>query len=57
MHDCMPDSMSKQAVPRYRMSWNGDVWKAIIDIRKNEDLEIFTCVNDQGICIIKKTNN
>ena len=26
VHDCMPDCMSKQAVPRYRMTWNGDVW-------------------------------
>ena len=31
VHDCLPDSMSKQAVPRYRMTWNGDVWKAIVD--------------------------
>ena len=30
VHDCLPDSISKQAVPRYRMSWNGDVWKAIV---------------------------
>jgi hypothetical protein len=53
----MPDSMSKQAVPRYRMSWNGDVWKAIIDLRQNEDLEIYTCEIDQGIGIIKKDKN
>ena len=29
VHDCMPDSLSKQAVPRYRMSWNGDVLSLI----------------------------
>tara|TARA_S200000501_G_scaffold140428_1_gene132769 strand:- start:145 stop:822 length:678 start_codon:yes stop_codon:yes gene_type:complete len=57
VHDCMPDSMSKQAVPRYRMSWNGDVWKAIIDLRQNENLEIYTCEIDQGIGIIKKSKN
>ena len=57
VHDCMPDCMSKQAVPRYRMSWNGDVWKAIIDLRQNEDLEIYTCEIDQGIGIIKKNKN
>ena len=50
----MPDSLSKQAVPRYRMIWNGDVWKAIVDLRQREDLEIFTCEMDQGIGIIKK---
>ena len=57
VHDCMPDNMSKQAVPRYRMIWNGDVWKAIVDLRQKEDLEIFTCAIDQGIGIIKKNKN
>ena len=57
VHDCMPDSLSKQAVPRYRMIWNGDVWKAIVDLRQREDLEIFTCEMDQGIGIIKKETN
>ena len=57
VHDCMPDSLSKQAVPRYRMIWNGDVWKAIVDLRQREDLEIFTCEMDQGIGIIKKEKN
>ena len=57
VHDCMPDSLSKQAVPRYRLIWNGDVWRAIVDLRQREDLEIFTCEMDQGIGIIKKERN
>ena len=57
VHDCMPDCMSKQAVPRYRMTWNGDVWKAIVDLRHNGDLNIYTCEIDQGIGIIKKEKN
>jgi len=57
VHDCMPDSLSKQAVPRYRMIWNGDVWRAIVDLRQREDLEIFTCEMDQGIGLIKKEIN
>ena len=57
IHDCLPDSMAKQAVPRYEMQWNGDVWKAIVDLRQNTDLEIFTCEIDQGIGIIKKNKN
>ena len=52
VHDCMPDCLSKQAVPRYRMIWNGDVWKAIVDLRQREDLEIFTCEMDQGLSLI-----
>ena len=57
VHDCMPDNLSKQAVPRYRMLWNGDVWKAIVDLRQDENLEIFTCEMDQGIGIIQKKKN
>ena len=53
----MPDSLSKQAVPRYRMIWNGDVWKAIVDLRQDKNLEIFTCEMDQGIGVIKKKEN
>ena len=57
VHDCMPDSLGKQAVPRYKMQWNGDVWKAIVDLRQQENLEIYTCEIDQGIAIIKKKKN
>ena len=57
VHDCMPDSMSKQAVPRYRMSWNGDVWKAIVDLRRDKNIEIFTCEIDQGIAVIQNKMN
>jgi hypothetical protein len=57
VHDSLPESMSKQAVPRYRMSWNGNVWKAIVDLRCNKDIEIFTCEMDQGIAIIQKKEN
>ena len=57
VHDCLPSSMSKQAVPRYRMSWNGNVWKAIVDLRCEKNIEIFTCEIDQGIAIIQNKNN
>ena len=57
VHDCLPDSLSKQAVPRYKMKWNGDVWKAIVDLRQREDLEIYTCEIDEGIGIITKKKN
>ena len=57
VHDCMPDSLGKQAVPRYKMQWNGDVWKAIVDLRQKEDLDIYTCEMDQGIGVISKKKN
>ena len=58
VHDCMPDSLGKQAIPRYKMQWNGDVWKAIVDLRQKENLDIYTCEMDQGIGVItNKTNS
>ena len=39
------------------MIWNGDVWKAIVDLRQNKNLDIFTCEMDQGIGVIKKKEN
>ena len=33
VHDCLPNSLAQQAVPRYRGYWNGDVWKSIVELR------------------------
>lgn len=57
VHDCLPRSLSAQAVPRYRNVWNGDVWKAIVEFRTYPNLEIFTCLADEGISIIQKKRN
>ena len=57
VHDCMPDSLAKQAVPRFKMKWNGDVWKAIVELRQNKELDIYTCEMDEGIGVIKKRTN
>ena len=57
VHDCLPHSLSSQAVPRYKIKWNGDVWKAIVDLRQQDDIEIFTCLVDYGISIIQKRKN
>ncbi len=57
VHDCLPVSKSHQAVPRYRSIWNGDVWKAIVEIRTNPQIETKTVLIDQGIAIIKKQKN
>jgi hypothetical protein len=57
LHDCLPDSISKQYVPRCRYSWNGDVWKAIVEVRTWDDYDVCTSLIDQGIAIIKKRKN
>lgn len=57
LHDCLPTSLHKQAVPRYRNIWNGDVWKAIVYFRTLENIDIVTCKIDQGISAIRKIKN
>ena len=54
VHDCLPRTIAHQAIPRYRGSWNGDVWKAIVDLRTRKNLEVFTCEIDFGVGIIQK---
>lgn len=57
VHDCLPRTLAQQAVPRYRGSWQGDVWKAIVELRTKENLDIITCKIDFGVAIIRKKKN
>ena len=57
VHDCLPRSLAHQAVPRYRGSWNGDVWKSIVELRNDINLDIITCEIDFGVAIIRKRKN
>ena len=57
LHDTLPDKISAQYVPRCRYKWNGDVWKAVVEIRTLPDYETFTCLIDQGVTIIQKKKN
>ena len=57
LHDCLPTSLHKQAVPRYKNIWNGDVWKSIVYYRTLQNIDIVTCKIDQGISAIRKIKN
>ena len=57
VHDCLPRSLAQQAVPRYRASWNGDVWKAIVELRTKNNLNIFTSQIVFGVAIIQISEN
>ena len=57
VHDCLPRTLAHQAVPRYRGSWNGDVWKSIVELRNDINLDIITCEIDFGVAIIRKRKN
>ena len=57
VHDCLPRTIAHQAIPRYRGSWNGDVWKSIVELRTRKNLDVFTCEIDFGVGVIQKRNN
>jgi hypothetical protein len=57
VHDCLPRTIAHQAIPRYRGSWNGDVWKSIVELRTKKYLDVFTCEIDFGVGIIQKKVN
>ena len=57
LHDCLPNDVFAQAVPRCQNNWNGDVWKAIVEFRTNPDLDVYTCYADHGIGVILKRKN
>ena len=57
LHDCLPNNHYEQAVPRCQMTWNGDVWKAIVECRTKETIDTYTCNADFGIGVILKEKN
>tara|TARA_Y100000817_G_C16768296_1_gene504914 strand:+ start:59 stop:769 length:711 start_codon:yes stop_codon:yes gene_type:complete len=57
LHDCLPDNVFTQAIPRCKKNWNGDVWKSIVEFRANPEVDVYTCYADQGIGIIFKRKN
>jgi predicted O-methyltransferase YrrM len=55
VHDCNPITEITQRVVRASDAWHGDVWKAIVKLRiENNDISIHTIDTDEGCCIIKK---
>ena len=57
LHDCLPPSIDRQRVPRTRYTWNGDVWKAIVEVRTWSHVDTYTILSDQGLGIIQKKHN
>jgi len=57
LHDCLPDDYYAQATPRCQWTWNGDVWKAIVEFRSYKDTDVYTCYADYGIGVIFKRPN
>lgn len=50
-----PISEERQKTPWTGGDWNGDCWKAFVDLRKERiDLEMMTIDTDEGVSIIKR---
>ena len=57
IHDCLPNNHFEQAIPRCQATWNGDVWKAIVECRVNSEIDTYTCYADFGIGVIMNRKN
>lgn len=57
VHDCLPQRIRDQMLPRSHYHWNGDVWKAIVEMRTKKDVDVYTCLADEGIGVIFKRRN
>ena len=40
LHDCLPNDYYAQATPRCQWVWNGDVWKAIVECRNSNEIDV-----------------
>lgn len=49
VHDCNPEKEIHQRVPRESKVWNGDVWKAFVSFKSENDFVVDT---DHGVGII-----
>lgn len=55
VHDCNPIKEEHQIVPRVSKIWNGDVWKAWVEIRSNRSaLKMAVVDTDHGCGIIQR---
>ena len=52
IHDCLPTRIRDQMIPRSHEHWNGDVWKVVVEFRTKINVDVYTCMADQGLGII-----
>jgi len=52
LHDCLPLTWSAHCPYRFQNVWNGDVWRALVEIRTWPDVDSATCLIDHGLGIV-----
>lgn len=57
VHDCLPRNFYAQLPFPTGGDWNGDVWKAFMQIRSLDEADSALCLIDHGVGVIKKRQN
>jgi hypothetical protein len=57
VHDCLPLTYRAQLPFPAGGAWNGDVWKALVEIRTQPDVDAAVCLIDHGVGIITRRAN
>lgn len=57
LHDCIPTRCIEQYETQVTRVWNGDVWKALVEARTWEGVDIVTCIADYGLGVVRKRAN
>lgn len=57
LHDCLPLNSVAQYRRRSSRVWNGDVWKAFVEIRRWPHVDAATCLIDHGLGVIVRRPN
>ncbi len=54
LHDCLPTKFEHQVTtqPGPGKAWTGDVWKAVVDLRQQDDLDIAVLDDDWGLGVL-----
>lgn len=53
LHDCLPENLLMQKIPRVVRDWTGEVWKAFVYFRRLPGLEMFVYDCDFGVGVIR----
>jgi hypothetical protein len=57
VHDCLPLTYRAQLPFPAGGAWNGDVWKAFVEMRTHAQIDSAVCLIDHGVGIVKKRQN
>ena len=57
LHDCLPRTEAQQQRIRNRRAWTGDVWKAVVSLRTDPNLDVAVADADWGLGIVVRRSN